>query len=148
MDNSAFEVSLCPCIPEQLLTACFDGTIGTHSLQSTNESVRSRAPVPTPKPDGTDVFGVPGFSCAAQPILLLKQPSKWLLTPVSSSFGYRGQLISVEDLPAGAGMIQTSVHVRKVLTETGVAKRARKLRDAVGSKTLDQFAKERAKEAR
>ena len=65
---------------------------------------------------------------------------------MSSSFGYRGQLIS-GDLPAGSGMIQTSVHVRKVLTETGVAKRARKLRDAVGSKTLDQFAKERAKEA-
>ena len=44
--------------PELLATAYFDGTIGIHTLQSTNDSVESRAPVPAPKPDGSDVFDV------------------------------------------------------------------------------------------
>ena len=65
---------------------------------------------------------------------------------MSSSFGYSGQLIPVENLLAGAGMIQTGVHLRKVVTETGVVKRARMLRNAEGSKTPDQFTKERAEE--
>ena len=109
--------------------------------------MESCAPVPTPKLDGSDVFDVPGFFCTTQPTLSLKQPSKWLQTPMSSSPGYCGQLISIENLPASAGMIQTSVHLRKVVTETGVVKRARMSRNAEGSKTLDQFAKERVKEA-
>ena len=67
---------------------------------------------------------------------------------MSSSFGYGGQLVSVENLPTATGRNQTSVvHLRKVVTETGVVERARKLRSAQDSKSLDQFAKERAEEA-
>ena len=67
---------------------------------------------------------------------------------MSSSFGYSGQLVSVENLPATTGRNQTSVvHLRKVVMEMGVVERARKLRSAGGSKSLDRFAKERAKEA-
>ena len=43
-----------------------------HTLQSTNDFVESRAPVPTPKLDGSDVFDVPGFFCTTQPTLSLK----------------------------------------------------------------------------
>ena len=53
----------------------------------------------------------------------------------------------MKNLLAGAGMIQTGVHLRKVVTETGVVKRARMLQNAEGSKTPDQFTKERAEEA-
>ena len=67
---------------------------------------------------------------------------------MSSSFGYGGQLVLVENLPAATGKNQISVvHLRKVVTETGVVERARKLRSAQDSKSLDQFTKERAEEA-
>ena len=147
-DNWAFQVSWCPRNPELLATAYLDGTIGIHTLQSTNDSVESRAPLPTPKSDGSDVFDVPGFARTTQPTLSLKQPPKWLRRPVSSSFGYGGRLVSVENLPAATGRNQTSViHLRKVVTETGVVERARKLQIAEDSKSLDQFAKEKAEEA-
>ena len=71
--------------------------------------MESRAPVPTLKPDGSDVFGVHGFSRTTQPILSLKQLPKWLSGPVSGSFGYGGQLVSVETLPTATGRNQTSV---------------------------------------
>ena len=51
-------------------------------------------------------------------------------------------------MPAATGRNQISVvHLRKVVTETGVVERARKLRSAENSRSLDQFAKERAEEA-
>ena len=54
----------------------------------------------------------------------------------------------MENLPAATGRNQTSVvHLRKVVMEMGVVERARKLRSAKDSKSLDQFAKERAEEA-
>ena len=54
----------------------------------------------------------------------------------------------MENLPATTGRNQTSVvHLQKVVTETGVVERTRKLRSAEGSKSLDQFAKERTEEA-
>ena len=67
---------------------------------------------------------------------------------MSSSFGYGGQLVSVENLPATTGRNQTSVvHLRKVVMEMGVVERVRKLQNAQNSKSLDQFTKERAEEA-
>ena len=51
-------------------------------------------------------------------------------------------------MPAATGRNQTSVvHLRKVVTETGLVERVRKLRSAEDSKSLDQFAKERVEEA-
>ena len=64
---------------------------------------------------------------------------------MSSSFGYGGQLVSVENLPAATGRNQTSViHLRKVVTETGVVERVRKLLSVEDSKSLNQIVKERA----
>ena len=122
--------------PELLATAYFDGTIGIHTLQSMNNSVESHVPVPAPKPDHSDVFDIPGFPRTTQPTLSLKQLPKWLRRPVSSSFGYGGQLVSVENLPAATGRNHTSVvHLRKVVTETGLVERARKLRSVEDSKS-------------
>ena len=70
VDNWAFQVSWYPRNPELLATAYFDGIIGIYAPQSTNSSAESRAPVPTPKPDGSDVFGVPEFSRTMQPTTL------------------------------------------------------------------------------
>ena len=51
-------------------------------------------------------------------------------------------------MPATTGRNQTSVvHLRKVVMEMGVVERVRKLQNAQDSKSLDQFAKERAEEA-
>ena len=112
--------------------AYFDGTISMHTFQSTNDSVEFRAPVPTPMPDGSDVFHVPGFSGTNRLYHLRSRLGR----PVSSSFGYGGQLVSVETLLTPTGRNRTSiVHLRKVVTETGLVERARKLQSVEDSKS-------------
>ena len=55
---------------------------------------------------------------------------------MSSSFGYGGQLVSVENLPAATGRNQTSVvHLRKVVTETGAVERERQSTNATSDVT-------------
>ncbi|KAJ8502017.1 hypothetical protein ONZ45_g11925 [Pleurotus djamor] len=61
--NWAFQVDWCPRNPSLLATAFFDGTIGIHSIQSTNEASSS---VPAgassaPIPDGAGLFDSPSF---------------------------------------------------------------------------------------
>ncbi|TFY55456.1 hypothetical protein EVG20_g9311, partial [Dentipellis fragilis] len=147
-DNWAFEVQWCPRNPDLLATAFFDGTIGIHSIQSTNESSQGDLSAMTPKPDGADVFDVPGFSRTTQSTLSLKQPPKWLRRPVSSSFGYGGQLVTVSNLPSAQGRHQSGVvHIRKVVTEEDIVDRAHKLRAALETQELPALAAERAKEA-
>lgn len=126
-------------------TAYFDGTIGVHTLQNTKESADTQAAVPTPKADGSDVFDMPGFSRTTQPTLSLKQPPKWLRRPVSASFGYGGQLLSVANLPSAQGKTQSSsVHVRKVITEPSIIKRAEELLNAASADSLSVFAQEKS----
>ena len=72
LDNQASQVSWCPQNPEVFTMAYFDGTISMHTFQSTNDSVEFCAPVPTPMPDGSDVFDVPGFSGTTHPTLSLR----------------------------------------------------------------------------
>ncbi|OSX63731.1 hypothetical protein POSPLADRAFT_1169143 [Postia placenta MAD-698-R-SB12] len=142
-DNWAFQVQWCPRNPDLFATAFFDGTIGIHSVQSTNESSES-APAAS-QPDAADIFGAPGFSRASQATLSLKHPPKWLRRPVSSSFGYGGKLASVSNLPSAQGKTQSSVvHIRKVVTETAVVERAAKLQSAVEDETLSNFTKEKS----
>ncbi|KZT66624.1 hypothetical protein DAEQUDRAFT_752055 [Daedalea quercina L-15889] len=144
-DNWAFQVQWCPRNPDLFATAFFDGTIGIHSIQSTNESA-DVLPV-TPQPDGSDIFGARGFSRASQATLSLKHPPKWLRRPVSSSFGYGGKLVSVSNLPSAQGKIQSSVvHIRKVVTEPTIAERATKLQTAVEREMLSTFAEEKTSE--
>ncbi|KAF8485415.1 hypothetical protein JB92DRAFT_3131473 [Gautieria morchelliformis] len=120
-NNWAFQVQWCPRNPDLLATAFFDGTIGVHSIQSTNETA---APAPVPQQDGADLFDAPGFGQTSQSNLSLKQPPKWLRRPVSSSFGYGGRLVTVNNLPNAQGRNQSSVvHLRTVITEHTVIER-------------------------
>jgi protein transport protein SEC31 len=119
-----------------LATAFFDGTVGIHSLQSTNDVTVSRI-------DGVDIFDVSGFERPAQPnnTLSLKQPPKWLRRPVSSSFGFGGQLITVSNLPSAQGKTQSSaIHLRKIVTEAELVGRAKKLVEAVQGDNLQGLA--------
>ncbi|KAG1767684.1 hypothetical protein EDD22DRAFT_875239 [Suillus occidentalis] len=139
--NWAFQVEWCPRNPDLLATAFFDGTVGIHSIQSTNDAT---VPPVTPKPDGADVFDVPGYSRTTAPTLSLKQPPKWLRRPSSCSFGFGGQLVTVGNLPAASGKNQSSiVHIRKVIAETDIVDRAQRLQQAVDTDTLSTFAEER-----
>jgi protein transport protein SEC31 len=98
----------------------------------------------TPKPDGADVFDVPGYSRTTAPTLSLKQPPQWLRRPSSCSFGFDGQLVTVGNLPAASGKTQSSiVHIRKVIAETDIFDRAQRLQQAVDTDTLSTFAEER-----
>ncbi|KAH7912755.1 hypothetical protein BJ138DRAFT_1060464 [Hygrophoropsis aurantiaca] len=144
-DNWAFQVEWCPRNPDVLATAFFDGTVGIHSIQSTNDAA---AVPPTPKADGGDVFDVPGYSRTTQTTLSLKQPPKWLRRPASSSFGFGGQLVTVSNLPSAQGKNQSSVvHLRKVVAETDVVDRAKSLQAAIDGDSLNAFAQDRSEQA-
>ncbi|KAI0070651.1 hypothetical protein K474DRAFT_1693732 [Panus rudis PR-1116 ss-1] len=144
-DNWAFQVDWCPRNPDLFATAFFDGTIGIHSIQSTNEP--QEAPVVS-EADALDVFNAPGFSRASQATLSLSQPPKWLRRPTSSSFGYGGKLVSVSNLPSAQGKHQSGiVHIRKVTTEPTIIERAKELQEAIANDKLNDLAEDRTKAA-
>lgn len=117
-------------------------------MQSTNETADGSQPIPTPKPDGSDVFDVPGFSRTTQATLSLKQPPKWLRRPISSSFGYGGKLISISNLASAQGKNQSSVvHVHKVVTEQAIVDRAISLKEATEGGSLNAFAQDKCNSA-
>ncbi|KNZ74269.1 Protein transport protein SEC31 [Termitomyces sp. J132] len=141
-DNWAFQVDWCPRNPDLLATAFFDGTVGIHSIQSTNNEGVEAKDVPAPK--GADIFDIGGIArSAGSGTLSLKQPPKWLRRPASSSFGFGGKLVSVSNLPSAQGKNQSSVvHIRKIVTEQDLVERAKKLQTAIegGSDSLKTFA--------
>ncbi|KAF4616865.1 hypothetical protein D9613_008912 [Agrocybe pediades] len=142
-DNWAFQVDWCPRNHDMLATAFFDGTIGIHSLQSTNEPAADTKAA-APRPDGADIFDAPGFarsSSSQQGTLSIKQPPKWLRRPASSPFGFGGQLVTVSNLTSAQGKAQSSVvHIRKVVTEDRSVERAKKLQAAIVNDDLKSFA--------
>ncbi|KAG5641968.1 hypothetical protein DXG03_003842 [Asterophora parasitica] len=146
-DNWAFQVDWCPRNPDLLATAFFDGTVGIHSIQSTNEAASQQFRDVRPA-DGADIFDVHGFArSSGGGTLSLKQPPKWLRRPTSSSFGFGGKLVSVANLTSAQGKNQSSVvHIRKVITETDLVKRATKLLTSIegGSEALKTFAEDRS----
>ena len=126
-------------------TAFFDGTVSIHNLQSTNESAQASQGA-IAQPDGGDPFGSADFNryAGAANTLSLKQPPKWLRTPVGASFGFAGKLVSVSNLPSAQGKPQSQVvHLRKIITEPELIERADKLQTAVDEKALQAFAEER-----
>ncbi|KAF5370333.1 hypothetical protein D9758_007002 [Tetrapyrgos nigripes] len=141
-DNWAFQVEWCPRNPDLLATAFFDGTVGIHSIQTTNETAAAAAAAPALAADGSDVFDVPGFSRSTQGgTLSLKQPPKWLRRPASTTFGFGGKLVTVSNLPSAQGKNQSSVvHLRDVVTEDDLVERARKLQAALEGESLKAFA--------
>ncbi|KAH9943542.1 hypothetical protein B0H21DRAFT_748869 [Amylocystis lapponica] len=121
-DNWAFQVQWCPRNPDLFAAAFFDGTVGIHSIQSTNEA--AELPPATPQADASDIFGASSFSRGNQATLSLKHPPKWLRRPTSNSFGYGGKLVTVSNLPSAQGKNQSSVvHIRSVVTETTIIER-------------------------
>ncbi|KAG6899933.1 hypothetical protein C0993_005235 [Termitomyces sp. T159_Od127] len=146
-DNWAFQVDWCPRNPDLLATAFFDGTVGIHSIQSTNEAVGAKD---VPAAQSADVFDIGGIArSVGSGTLSLKQPPKWLRRPASSSFGFGGKLVSVSNLPSAQGKNQSSVvHIRKIVTEQDLVERATKLQAAIegGSEALRAFAEERSGE--
>ncbi|KDQ53752.1 hypothetical protein JAAARDRAFT_422252 [Jaapia argillacea MUCL 33604] len=159
-DNWAFEVQWCPRNPDLFAAAFFDGTIGIHSVQSTNEP-SDLPPTPTPVPatapsaDGADIFDLASTSLSRinrldnqRASLTLKQAPKWLRRPISAGFGYGGKLVSVCNLPGGHGKNQSSVvHLRTLETEGGVVRRMQKLKEAIEGDTLNAFAQEMSSHA-
>ncbi|KAK0452176.1 uncharacterized protein EV420DRAFT_1559290 [Desarmillaria tabescens] len=141
--NWAFQVEWCPRNPDLLATAFFDGTVGIHSIQSTNEPAATATPVPAG--NGADIFDSTGYSQTQSGTLSLKQPPKWLKRPASSSFGFGGKLVSVSNLPSAQGKHQSAVvHLRKVVTEQEIVAEATKLKVAIEGDSLKSFAQEKA----
>ncbi|KAL1685967.1 hypothetical protein GGG16DRAFT_65216 [Schizophyllum commune] len=147
-DNWAFQVDWCPRNPDLLATAFFDGTIGIHSIQSTNDaaSASQAAGTTAARADGADIFDIPGPSRTSQTgSFSLKQPPKWLRTPAANSFGFGGQLVTVSNLPSSQNRNQSSVvHLRKVVTEEAFVERAKKLQNALSGEGLKAFVEDKA----
>ncbi|RXW21982.1 hypothetical protein EST38_g3860 [Candolleomyces aberdarensis] len=151
-DNWAFQVDWCPRNPDLLATAFFDGTIGIHSIQSTNEdtSAPPQSAVQLKEDNGADLFNAPGFarSTVGGQTLSITQPPKWLKRPIAATFGFGGRLVTVSNLAGAQGKNQSSVvHSRKVVTEEEVIERARKLIEASAEgEGLKAFAEKRKEE--
>jgi protein transport protein SEC31 len=124
--NWAFQVEWCPRNPDLLAVASFDGSIGIHSLQSTQEV----APEPPIASSSDDIFN-PSYHQNFESSLCLKQPPKWLHRPISATFGYGGTLVTVNNLLGASGQNQSSsVHIHKVVTENNIVSQAKKLENA------------------
>ncbi|KAJ7019378.1 WD40 repeat-like protein [Mycena alexandri] len=133
--NWAFQVDWCPRNPDLLAAAFFDGTIGIHSLQGTNESAAAaKSEVAAHAASGADIFDLQpgGTASSATGTLSLAHPPKWFRRTCSASFGFGGKLVSVSNLPNAAGKHQSSVvHIRSVRVEDLVVERATGLREAL-----------------
>ena len=111
-----------------MAVASFDGSIGIHSLQST----QGVAPEPQIASSSDDIFN-PSYHQNFESSLCLKHPPKWLHRPVSATFGYGGTLITVNNLLSASGQNQSSsVHIHKVVTENNIVSQAKKLENASG----------------
>jgi protein transport protein SEC31 len=127
-NNWSFQTSWCPRNPDLLATASFDGKIGIHSLQQTQQdAAQENRPAANAQTD--DIFGsLSNYNDVGAPVLSLKQPPKWLRRPVSATFGFGGQLASVSNLDGANGKNQSQVvHLRHIVTEPEVIERAQKL---------------------
>ncbi|KAJ7630331.1 hypothetical protein FB45DRAFT_915213 [Roridomyces roridus] len=156
--NWAFQVDWCPRNPDLIAAAFFDGTIGLHSLQGTNESAAASASEAAAHvASGADIFDLqPGATAtSATGNLSLAHPPKWFRRPVSASFGFGGKLVSVSNLPSATGKHQSgSVHLRSVHIDDRVVDRAASLRAALdkdsapteGEKAVAEWAREHFKE--
>ncbi|KAG9056927.1 protein transport protein S31 [Serendipita sp. 407] len=143
--NWAYQVEWCPRDPNILATASFDGAIGIHSIQSTNQDQAAAAP--TPK--ATDDVFAPSYHQNFETTLSLKQPPLWMKRPVNATFGYGGTLVTISNLSGASGQHQSgSVHLRAIATESAIIERAKSLADASKDSTrLTSFAEEKSKQS-
>lgn len=139
--NWAYQVEWCPRDPNILATASFDGSIGIHSLQSTNQEGATKAPA-----NATDDVFAPSYHQNYETTLSLKQPPKWLKRPVGGAFAYGGTFVSFTNLAGATGQHQSgSVHMHHIATEKSITKRANDLAEAAKeTSTLSSFATKKA----
>lgn len=138
-DNWSFQTAWCPRNPDLIATASFDGKIGIHSLQNTHDTgSTNKNDVTKSSSNPDDIFGSqPGEESSSATVLSLKQTPKWLRPPVSVSFGFGGQLASVN-----GGVVS----LQSVVTEQDVIERAKTLASAIGSQEeLGSFCEDMAK---
>ncbi|KAF9491062.1 hypothetical protein BDN71DRAFT_1453478 [Pleurotus eryngii] len=144
--NWAFQVEWCPRNPDLLATAFFDGTVGIHSIQSTNDNTPAQPSAAAISNEGAGLFDGPNYpstSFQSSGTFSLKQPPKWLRRPVSGSFGFGGKLVTVSNLPSAQGKTQSSVvHLRNVVTEPALVDRATRLQQAVAEDKMSELAEE------
>jgi protein transport protein SEC31 len=151
--NWSFEVQWCPRNPDLLATASFDGKIGIHSLQATNQAIADTLPA-----DGADIFdstALHATSSNQHPISLTQAP-KWHRRPSSAAFGFGGKLVTVsnksltvpDDTPGQAAPVskpRTQVTLHQVVTEPEIVERALRLENAAESGTLADFCTEKTR---
>lgn len=142
--NWAYQVEWCPRDPNILATASFDGAIGIHSLQSTNQDQNI-----APTPRATDDVFAPSYHQNFETTLSLKQPPLWLKRPASGSFGYGGVFVSISNVAGAAGQHQScAVHLRPITTEPTIIERAKTLAEASkDAAELNTFADQKTKDA-
>lgn len=131
-----------------LATASFDGKIGIHSLQQTQQDAINQNRPAANSVSADDIFGsLSASNDVSAPVLSLKQPPKWLRRPVSATFGFGGQLASVSNLEGAQGKAQSQVvHLRHIVTEPEVIERAQKLVNVQGSQSdLSAFCEDMTK---
>jgi protein transport protein SEC31 len=131
-----------------LATASFDGKIGIHSLQQTQQDAINQNRPALNSVSADDIFGsLSASNDVSAPVLSLKQPPKWLRRPVSATFGFGGQLVSVSNLEGAQGKAQSQVvHLRQIVTEPEVIERAQKLVSVQGSQSdLSAFCEDMTK---
>lgn len=142
--NWAYQVEWCPRDPDILATASFDGSIGIHSIQSTNQE--EGAP---PTPSATDDVFAPSYHQNFETTLSLKQPPKWLKRPVGGVFGYGGVFVSISNLAGATGQHQSGVvHLHSIKSEASIVSRANALAEASkDASALTTFAEKQTKES-
>ncbi|KZO91995.1 hypothetical protein CALVIDRAFT_567736 [Calocera viscosa TUFC12733] len=149
-NNWAFQVDWCPRNPDLLATASFDGTIGLHMLQSTNEDTPAPSAAAV-QADGADIFDLPAAADQPKTTLSLKQPPKWLRRPTSSSFGFGGKLVSLHNSTQAVqhGHGKGIVKLRTIVTEDVILERLEKLQqaEAEGPAALQAFVEDRTGES-
>ena len=92
--NWTFETKWCPQNPNLLATASFDGKISVHTIQNTKADTDISTPSVAQSVDGEDFFSKAQIQPQGTAFSLPKAP-KWLMRPVSASFGFGGKLVRV-----------------------------------------------------
>ena len=105
--NWTFKTQWNPRNPSLSATASFDGKIVVQTLQNTNPTSSQADSSSATQLDADDFFS--RASNAQTSSFTLKQPPKWLSTPVGASFGFGGKLVSFTSSDPQAGQPRRSV---------------------------------------
>lgn len=136
--NWAFDVQWNPRNPNLLATASFDGHVIVQSLQSTNAAEEQDMVADTQNMNADDLFTALGSAPpAASGGMPLSVAPKWLRRPITASFGFGGQLVTVPK--AAPGQRSTTVHITEIRTEPHIAARAQALSAALDEQTLESY---------